>query len=137
MFGGLALEIESGYLTDFRPDGPSEDRLIEVLQGCDTIICENHFRNQGLELAKRSFHMVSLDVARLARRTGAKKLILFHLSDRYTRAEWQEQLAEVRAMFQEAYFPESWEIGAFNCRVKMMFRMSFNPFLSKLFFALP
>lgn len=94
------------YLTDFRLDGPSEERLLGMLRGCDTMVCENNFRNQDLELAERSFHMVSQDVARLARRAGAKKLVLFHLSDRYTPAEWQQQLAEVRAVFPEAHFPK-------------------------------
>jgi ribonuclease Z len=99
------------YLTDFRLDGPSEDRLVEWLHGCDTIVCENNFRDQDRELAERTMHMVSADVARLAGRVGPKRLILFHLSDRYTPAEWQEQLAEVRATFPETSFPDSWPIG--------------------------
>ena len=48
--------------------------------------------------------MVSADVARLAARVRPEKLILFHLSDRYTHAEWLEQLEEVRAVFPATYF---------------------------------
>jgi ribonuclease Z len=59
-------------------------------------------------LAARTFHMVSADVARLAAKIRPQKLILFHLSDRYTPAEWQEQLAEVRAVFPQTWFPDSW-----------------------------
>jgi ribonuclease BN (tRNA processing enzyme) len=55
--------------------------------------------------------MISADVARLAARIQPKKLILFHLSDRYTQVEWQEQLADVRAVFAETFFPDSWDIG--------------------------
>jgi ribonuclease Z len=52
--------------------------------------------------------MVSADVARLASRAGIGKLVLFHLSDRYVRSAWIEQLAEVREGFVNAEFPESW-----------------------------
>jgi ribonuclease BN (tRNA processing enzyme) len=81
---------------------------LAMLQGCTTIVCENNFRNAEQELAQRTLHMISADVARLAARVKPRKLILFHLSDRYTHAGWQEQLGEVRAVFPETYFPESW-----------------------------
>jgi ribonuclease Z len=102
------------YLTDFRLGAKSEERLVAMLQGCTTIICENNFRNAELELAQRTFHMVSGDVARLAARVKPQRLILFHLSDRYTHAEWKEQLGEVRAVFPETYFPETWNIDSPN-----------------------
>jgi ribonuclease Z len=98
------------YLTDFRLDAVSEERLAAMLAGCQTIVCENNFRDAERESAERTFHMVSADVARLAARVQPEKLILFHLSDRYTQSEWQEQLEEVRAVFPETYFPESWKI---------------------------
>jgi ribonuclease Z len=99
------------YLTDFRLDSESEARLVAMLDGCTTIICENNFRNAEQESAERTFHMVSADVARLAARIKPQNLILFHLSDRYTPAEWREQLEEVRAVFAETYFPDAWKIG--------------------------
>jgi ribonuclease Z len=98
------------YLTDFRLDGPSEGRLVAMLRGCRTIVCENNFRNGDRELAERSRHMVSAEVARLAAQAGAERLVLFHLSDRYTPTEWREQLAEVQSGFPQAEFPESWAI---------------------------
>ncbi len=97
------------YLTDFRLDEASEERLVAMLQGCATIVCENNFRNAQRELAERTFHMISADVARLAAKVCPQKLILFHLSDRYTPQEWHEQLAEVQALFPETYFPETWD----------------------------
>lgn len=55
------------YLTDFRLDCESESRLADMLRGCGTIVCENNFRDSDRELAERSFHMVSADVARAHR----------------------------------------------------------------------
>jgi ribonuclease BN (tRNA processing enzyme) len=37
--------------------------------------------------------------------------LLFHLSDRYTRNEWRELLAEVRSVFPSASFPSHWDLG--------------------------
>jgi len=99
------------YLTDFRLDAQSDESLVEMLRDCTTIVCENNFRDTDHELAARTFHMVSADVARLAARAKPKKLVLFHLSDRYTPTEWQAQLADVRALFPETYFPATWEIA--------------------------
>ncbi len=98
------------YLTDFRLDAVSEERLVAMLQGCQTIVCENNFRDAEREAAERTFHMVSADVACLAARLRPEKLVLFHLSDRYTQAEWLEQLAEVRAVFAATCFPDSWNM---------------------------
>lgn len=98
------------YLTDFRLDAESEERLVAVLEGCATIVCECSFRNAEQELAQRTFHLVSADVARLAARVKPQKLILFHLSDRYTRSEWQDLLEEVRTVFAQTCFPESWNL---------------------------
>jgi ribonuclease BN (tRNA processing enzyme) len=41
-----------------------------------------------------------------------ERLVLFHLSDRYTPADWQEQLAEIRRVFPGAMFPQEWTFDA-------------------------
>jgi len=37
--------------------------------------------------------------------------VLFHLSDRYTAAEWRAMLAEAQAVFPATSFPESWRLA--------------------------
>ncbi len=64
------------YLTDFRLDSASEKRLVSMLEGCTTIVCEYNLRNVEQESAERTFHMVSADVARVAARVRPGKLIL-------------------------------------------------------------
>jgi ribonuclease Z len=100
------------YVTDFflAPNADDEDRLVQFLSGCRTMICENNYRDADAELARKNYHMTSSDVARLANRAGLGKLILFHVSDRYSQQEWREQLNEVRGQFQLAVFPTEWEI---------------------------
>ena len=97
------------YLTDFCLESEqSEDDLVGLLRDCKVLVCENNFRDADAELARRSYHMTSTDVGRLAARVQPEKLVLFHVSDRYTEDEWSEQLAEVRREFEPVEFPTHW-----------------------------
>jgi ribonuclease Z len=99
------------YLTDFFLEtNAAEDRLVQFLSGCRTIVCENNYRDSDAELARTNCHMTSSDMARLAQRVQPDKLVLFHVSDRYTQQEWQAQLREVREQFARATFPQEWGI---------------------------
>jgi ribonuclease Z len=96
------------YLTDFLLDELALGRLVPALQGCRVLVCESQYRQQDEELARRNFHMTAVQVGELARRAGVGELVLFHLSGRYTRAEWPLLLDEARAVFPAARFPEHW-----------------------------
>ncbi|HYF65499.1 MAG TPA: MBL fold metallo-hydrolase, partial [Herpetosiphonaceae bacterium] len=99
------------YLTDFRLDEAAAERLAPWLAGCGTLICESQYRAADEELARRNFHMTATAAAGLARRAGAGRLVLFHLSDRYRGHEWAEMLAEARAIFPATSFADHWDIA--------------------------
>lgn len=108
-----ALLIESpgdslAYLTDFLLDEPALERLVPALQGCTTLICESQYRQADLELAWRNYHMTAAQAAELARRAGAGRLVLFHLSDRYQREGWRELLDEAREVFPNTHVAGHW-----------------------------
>jgi ribonuclease Z len=96
------------YLTDFILNEQAQERLADALQGCTTIICESQYRQADSELATRNHHMTAAQVAELARRANARQVLLFHLSDRYTKEEWLDLLAEARAIFPNTAFPDGW-----------------------------
>ncbi len=100
--------VSLAYLTDFSVDIEAAPDFLTMVRGCDVIVCENNFRDADRELAVRSHHMVSSQVGRIAVLAGAGRLVLFHLSDRYTRSQWLELLEEVRRVFPGAEFPEGW-----------------------------
>jgi ribonuclease Z len=52
--------------------------------------------------------MTATQAAELARLANAQRLILFHLSERYTRDEWRGLLDEARAIFPNTSFPDGW-----------------------------
>jgi len=98
------------YLTDFRLEDSSFARLVAFLRGCQTLVCENNYANSDAELAVRNFHLVSREVASLADAVQPERLILIHLSDRYTAPGWRLQLEEVRRIFPRTFFPDEWSI---------------------------
>ncbi len=97
------------YLTDFRSEGDALSELIEFVEGVDVLVCESNFGNADRELAIRSRHLVSDEVARLAESAGVGRLILFHLSDRYSHDEWFSQLRDVRRIFPNSHYPKEWD----------------------------
>jgi len=98
------------YLTDFRLDDAAQERLAAALQGCHTIVCEGQYRHADLELARKHFHMTVTEAATLAREVSASNLVLFHLSNRYDRAQWLEMLAEAREIFPATRFSDHWNL---------------------------
>lgn len=98
------------YLTDFLLDDEARRKLVPLLQDCTTLICEAQYRASDLDLAQRNFHMTTRLTAELAREAGVQQLVLFHLSSRYTAAEWCEMLAEARAIFPSTRFPPHWPL---------------------------
>ena len=100
-----------GYLTDFRADNPEvREQLRQLFRNVDTLICENNYRDAERDLALRNYHLTAAEVGTLAVELQPQQLVLFHVSDRYSCAELQEQLQEVRFYFPNANFPKSWQM---------------------------
>jgi ribonuclease Z len=98
------------YLTDFLLDDAAQDRLARALQGVGTVVCESQYRHADVELALRNGHMTATQAATLAKRADVERLVLFHLSDRYSRDEWRQLLAEAQAVFAATSFPSHWSL---------------------------
>jgi ribonuclease Z len=100
------------YLTDFLLDEKAMDRLSPALQGVGTIICESQYRSADQDLARRYHHMTAAQAAAMAKRADAGRLVLFHISDRYSGDEWRELLGEAQTVFDCAAFPDHWDLDA-------------------------
>ncbi len=99
------------YLTDFLLDEDTLARLVTVLHGVQTVVCESQYLAADAELARRHHHLTAPQAAELARAASAGALILFHVSDRYGPDGWRAMLSEARAVFPDTRFPEHWNIG--------------------------
>lgn len=96
------------YLTDFRLDEATAERLTEWLRPCDTLVCEAQYCDRDAALAERNYHTTVNQVAKLAAASGVGRLTLFHLSDRYTADQWSEMLEEARSIFADTSYPPHW-----------------------------
>lgn len=97
------------YLTDFINDDLSRQRAAALIKMCGTVVCESQYSVKDAGLAERNYHMTTQQTAAIAKAAGAKKLILFHISERYTtNHDYPDLLAEAREVFPETYFPEEW-----------------------------
>ncbi len=100
------------WLTDFRlePGNAEWEGLVEWLSGTTTLVCECQYRAADAALAEGNAHMTADLVGRLAAEAGVGRLVLQHLSRRYTREEWLGMRDEARASFPRTDLPPEWNL---------------------------
>ena len=99
------------YLTDFLYDKYSKATVKRLLKNCKTIICESQYSKDDIKFAKKNYHLTTEQAAAIAKNSGAAKLILFHISERYKiYKDYPRLLEEAKAIFPNTFFPEEWEI---------------------------
>lgn len=74
--------------------------LREHARGADLLVHEATFSNEDAERAVETGHSTAREAAQLAHEAGARRLVLTHISPRYSR-EAPELLAEARSVFPE------------------------------------
>jgi ribonuclease Z len=87
---GLIVEGEGqvvAYLTDLAGTDENLARAEELARDADLLLCEAAFLEEDSALAFERNHLTARQAGELARRAGAKRLALFHLSPRYAGRE--------------------------------------------------
>lgn len=92
-----------GFLTDTRLEEALAEQLGDFYHGVDVLCSESAYLRSEADLAYRNLHMTAEQVAHLAERCGAGRLLLFHLSRRHCERGSEPHLAEARAIFQNTY----------------------------------
>jgi ribonuclease Z len=82
------------YAGDCEPD----DNTAEVAKGADLLIHEATFDSSMKEEARERLHSTAEGAARIAKAAGVKRLVLTHISPRYSDAS--ALLEEAKAVFE-------------------------------------
>ncbi len=93
----LRRPLRVGIVMDTRPF----PKLVEHVKGCDLLVCEATFSEELKEKAHDYGHMTAKDAARLAKKAGAKTLVLTHYSSRYEDEKVLEK--EAREIFRNSF----------------------------------
>jgi len=85
------------YTGDTRPS----PAVVAAARGADLLIHDSTFGGEERARAVETGHSTAAEAAEVAREAGARRLVLTHISPRYTR-EAPELLAEAKAVFPES-----------------------------------
>ncbi len=75
------------YVVDARYDAENEAKIAELAREADILYCEAPYLDQDAEKARERCHLTARQAGLLARQAGARQLVVFHFSPRYTGQE--------------------------------------------------
>lgn len=81
--GKKLIYVEKSRKFTYISDTRHMDSLIDFSRDSDVLVCESTYNEGEEEMAEKYFHMCANQAGKIAKVAKVKKLILFHLSQRY------------------------------------------------------
>jgi len=88
-------EFKPGLRLAVTGDAGEIDSLVDVCRGVDLLISESTYLDEEAEMAHQFGHLTARKAAELARRAGVGKLVLTHISRRYSEKEVYQEAQTV------------------------------------------
>lgn len=102
-------EAQKGRIVTILGDTRICENAVILATEADLLIHEATFSKGEESLAFDYFHSTTHQAAEVAKRAGAKKLCLTHISSRYDREAWKELVAQASETFQETEIAEDFK----------------------------
>ena len=87
------------------------ETAVDLARDAKVVICESTYLEQHRELADKHHHLTAKQAAQIAKKAGAKELILTHFSARYQ--DLEEFAKEARAIFPNTFIAEDFKVFPF------------------------
>lgn len=72
------------YVVDARHDEENEAKIVALARDADVLFCEAPYLDRDVDKARDRYHLTARQAGLLGKRAGAKNLVVFHFSPRYT-----------------------------------------------------
>lgn len=92
--------IKGKIITIFGDTTPNKKSII-LADGADVMVHEATFAENLAELAEKYGHSTTTQTARLAKKANVKKLIITHISSRYSESDQKQLLNECQKIFKQ------------------------------------
>jgi ribonuclease Z len=86
------------YISDVACHADNLQRIARLVVDADLLYIEATFRECDVDEARRKYHLTTRQAGSIARRSGAREIVPFHFSPRYTDCE-DALVSEARAAF--------------------------------------
>lgn len=90
-------ETEKGKSIVYAVDTRPSQSIINAARDADLLICDSSYVSENADLAKSRMHSTAEEAATMAKKAGAKRLLLTHISARYNNVD--VHLKESRGIF--------------------------------------
>ncbi|MBN2048404.1 MAG: ribonuclease Z [Anaerolineaceae bacterium] len=88
-------EYKPGIRVAFTGDTGETESIEPYLQNVDMLVSESTYLNREAEMAEQFGHLTAKQAAQLAKKVGARRLILTHLSRRYREKDIRKEAAVI------------------------------------------
>ena len=101
-------EIKKGRKIVFCGDTAYCKNLVHLAKGANLLIHETTFSQQEEDIAKRNFHSTTTIAAKIAKKAQVKKLIITHISSRYSSSNNNSAITESELLTEtQSIFPQT------------------------------
>lgn len=101
--------VEEGKKISFVFDTSYNERIASFVKDSDLLICESAFSSEEEEKAKEFKHLTSKQAGEIAKKSKSKKLILTHISQRYSKNP-EEILNQAKKSFKNSVLAKDFDV---------------------------